>query len=1835
MEQAAKFAETTQILMNVSEFTDVSQATDTLISAVQAFGYTAETSMDVVDLLNTIGNNYAISTADLAQSLTKSSASLVAAGGDLAEAAALTATANKIIQDADSVGTALKTTSLRLRGTDISVLEEEGLDSEGAVTSKSKLQSKVKALSGVDILTATGEYKSTYEILRDIADVWESMNDMDQAALLELISGKRNSSVVAAILQNPEELKAAFEDANNASGSALKENEKYLDSIQGKIDQFNNAVQTMWSNTLDSEFVKSFVSFGTEIIKIIDKVGLLNTALITLATISMVKNKTGPIAFLGGISDGIRGAAGKVKGLITSLTGATAATSAYTAETLSASVANGALSASEDASIASKNGLALATTSLTAAEAAEILTKSGVAQADALAMVAKLGLTTQTQALSMAEIEAAVSSGALTSAQEAQIASALGLTAANTGLASSFAALWTALWPILAVMAGAAVIYGIVKGVDALVKTTEELTEELNDLKSELKDVQIEFESINSELETTQDRMSELLAKDKLSFTEEGELNNLKKQNDELQRRLDLLELEKKQKSKQTAKKFNSTMQKDVGSDFWTGNIIRDGEQVQVEYVTVFDSKGNEKFTGKNTSWGAFWNGLWYEGWGGGSRQLLTETEYLDKLMGDYQNASDNERGNIESVINSKFDKWKKAADGVDYGIDEQTDGWLDFIYNYQDRWAITSGGNNAKSNAINRILDKDENNDISSAIDEYVEALKNGDVSAKTSIENIIKNNADLVEDLEASGVSIDDAVAHFTQLASEANYATIEGKLKEIDEATYRLNRTLTNIDTTTIDTIKQSLVDQGWVDTDGNLMSDVIAEYFGGEDGGISEETRKEIERLVKQIYDGKISVEDALKSFELFGVQSVIDIQVAEVKTNFKDVFSDLEDVDGLVDTFEELGSAINSTLGALEAFNQAQADVADKGFVSIQTALQLMEYTDDYGSVLQVVDGKLQLAANAEQNLIQARIDAIKVSAQTAVADAQAAYDKAQLAVESYRSAMVEEASASTVATAWQKIVAVAAGIKNALDNIWSGESVGDLYNAGYSSYLTSATGYEMQYDDAGLQALQDALDDAGKKLNEARGNAEIANSITAEGLEDLYKSSDNSTTEEVADDAFQREMDYWENRISANQAKYEQIQNEIDLLESKGQKADASFYEEQIRLENQRKSLLEQQKAAALARLAEIEAAGDEGSEAWWDVANTLNDIEGELDDITASIVDLQDAIGEIDTYKFEEFTTRTSNLADQLGTIRELLADEDEWFNDSGEWTEDGVAALGTYIQELEIYKNALSETEDELAKYQAAYAGNEAYYDSLGIHSEQEYYDKFTEIQNQYSEYLTMIDDTEDAVVDMYESQIDAVEDYVDTLIDGYNDYIDSVKEALDAERDLYDFKKNVQKQAKDIAELERRIASLSGSTNAADIAERRKLEAQLYESRESLNDTYYEHAKESQQNALEEEASAYEESMNNMVEGLRTSLEEATMNMDEFLMGVTSMVMYNADTILTKYEETNLPLTTELTNPWIEAKKATSDYSGNALDLMNQWTKQGGFFEQFKTSGTTNLSSPWSAGTTAANDFKSEITTVMEGVVSTIESNVAKSKTALSSLTSGVVDTSQKAATTNSQSTNNTTDGQLVDGQVVNGKYHTVASLQIGSDTLYGRGQGSSRTAAEDAADIKLSSAYYTYSKKHGNTNDDKISGMFEKLRSKIKYDTQYYAKGTSGVPNNQLAIVDELGPELILHADPTTGRLQYLTKGSGVMTAEATAELMKLADIGVDGLTMPKFDSGINIMTNYITKPEFNIDIAEFVHVDRVDQSTLPQLEKMMDKKIDDFTRQLNYQLKKFK
>ena len=174
--------------MNVSEFENVSDATDSMISALKAFDYAAEDSLHLVDIFNSIGNNFAISTSDLASSLTKSASALVTAGVGIEQSAALLTGANTIMQDPDSVSQGLKIIALRIRGVKTE-LEDMG-ESTDDVLNTAKLQEKIKGLTGVDIIGDDGGFRNIYDILMDIAAVWNDLDSMSQAAVVEAMAGE-------------------------------------------------------------------------------------------------------------------------------------------------------------------------------------------------------------------------------------------------------------------------------------------------------------------------------------------------------------------------------------------------------------------------------------------------------------------------------------------------------------------------------------------------------------------------------------------------------------------------------------------------------------------------------------------------------------------------------------------------------------------------------------------------------------------------------------------------------------------------------------------------------------------------------------------------------------------------------------------------------------------------------------------------------------------------------------------------------------------------------------------------------------------------------------------------------------------------------------------------------------------------------------------------------------------------------------------------------------------------------------------------------------------------------------------------------------------------------------------------------------------------------------------------------------------------------------------------------------------------------------------------------------------------------------------------------------
>lgn len=284
----------------------VNDASESIISTMKAFGVEAKDVTSIVDKFNEVGNNYAISSAGVGSALQRSASALHTAGNTLDQSIGMIVAANDVAQDPESVGNALKVLSLRIRGAKTD-LEQMGESTDDVAVSTSKLREQIKALTnvdgkgGFDILTKSGDFKSTYEIMEGIANVRKEMNDVDKASLLEQVAGKNRANVVSGMLDNWKDAQDAAKTAAESAGSATKENETYLDSINGKISQFTAAFEKLSKDVLDSDLIKFFIELATHIanladeaVKLVDNIGLIPTAIGGIGAalgVSLIKNK--------------------------------------------------------------------------------------------------------------------------------------------------------------------------------------------------------------------------------------------------------------------------------------------------------------------------------------------------------------------------------------------------------------------------------------------------------------------------------------------------------------------------------------------------------------------------------------------------------------------------------------------------------------------------------------------------------------------------------------------------------------------------------------------------------------------------------------------------------------------------------------------------------------------------------------------------------------------------------------------------------------------------------------------------------------------------------------------------------------------------------------------------------------------------------------------------------------------------------------------------------------------------------------------------------------------------------------------------------------------------------------------------------------------------------------------------------------------------------------------------------------------------------------------------------------------------------------------------------
>lgn len=194
LDEAETLATNSGIYSVVGEV-DNATAVQDLTTVMKSYNMTVDESINIVDKFNAISNKYAVSASDIGDMLSRSVSSLSVAGNTLDQAIAMGTAITEITGDAAEAGNSLKVLSMRLRGAKTE-LEDAGESTEGMAVSTSKLREDIKALTnvngtgGFDIMKDSQNFKSTYEIMKGIANVWNDLTDTSKAAVIEKIAGR-------------------------------------------------------------------------------------------------------------------------------------------------------------------------------------------------------------------------------------------------------------------------------------------------------------------------------------------------------------------------------------------------------------------------------------------------------------------------------------------------------------------------------------------------------------------------------------------------------------------------------------------------------------------------------------------------------------------------------------------------------------------------------------------------------------------------------------------------------------------------------------------------------------------------------------------------------------------------------------------------------------------------------------------------------------------------------------------------------------------------------------------------------------------------------------------------------------------------------------------------------------------------------------------------------------------------------------------------------------------------------------------------------------------------------------------------------------------------------------------------------------------------------------------------------------------------------------------------------------------------------------------------------------------------------------------------------------
>lgn len=254
-EDSAQLAQISAMFQNVADETiSAGDAADFIISQLIAFNQTsgdvASNATHIVDSINEVSNSFAVSSGDLSQGLSVVASSSSSMGNSLEETLGLMTSITEVTRSASKASRGLNTIMANLA----QVLDDSS--SNGV-----KIREIYSEL-GLAMEDSNGQLKSGYELLSDLAGKWDTLDGNTQKYIATTLAGTTQLNNFLALMSNFDHAVEATETALNSAGSAIKENSRYMESLEAKTTALKATFEDFANNVVDNEFVDNLLDAG-------------------------------------------------------------------------------------------------------------------------------------------------------------------------------------------------------------------------------------------------------------------------------------------------------------------------------------------------------------------------------------------------------------------------------------------------------------------------------------------------------------------------------------------------------------------------------------------------------------------------------------------------------------------------------------------------------------------------------------------------------------------------------------------------------------------------------------------------------------------------------------------------------------------------------------------------------------------------------------------------------------------------------------------------------------------------------------------------------------------------------------------------------------------------------------------------------------------------------------------------------------------------------------------------------------------------------------------------------------------------------------------------------------------------------------------------------------------------------------------------------------------------------------------------------------------------------------------------------------------------------------